>query len=221
MRDEHSKRASRSDVIDSTRNRILDAGLLLFNDEGIAKISLNRIAAELGISPGNLYYHFKTKERIADWLIRRFESRIEAVTATAGAITALDDLWLILHLAVETIQQYLFVYRDADYLVRTSPKIAQRIRRITAHTVASVELMCGSLARASVIRAAPEDVSNLAVQMVFTATCWHTFAKVWPVGNANADVAGRAAYHVLTLLTPYLADNARLYMSYLRSKYVS
>jgi AcrR family transcriptional regulator len=209
-------------IKDTTRNRILDAALSLFNDEGIAKITINRIAAELGMSSGNLYYHFKTKEQIADGLVRRLPKRIEAVTITAGQVIALDDLWLILHLLLEAIQEYRFVYRDVDFLVRESPRIAERIQRVTADVVTAVQQMCAGLAAAAVIRATSEEVNDLAVQMVFTATCWHTFARVWPTagGNGDADVAGRAAYHVLTLLTPYLAQDARLYMRYLRSKYV-
>jgi AcrR family transcriptional regulator len=205
---------------DSTRNRILAAGLLLFNDEGLAKITINRIAAELDISSGNLYYHFKNKEQIADWLIRRFEGRMADITKASGAVVALDDLWLILHLVLEAIQEYRFVYRDVDLLVRGSTRIAHRIQGITVQTVAAMQRMCLDLSKSSVIRATPDEVRDLAVQMVFTATCWHTFARVWPAGNANADVAGRAAYHVLTLLSPYLADDARLYLTYLRGKYL-
>lgn len=205
---------------DSTRNRILSASLELFNANGIAKTSINRIAAEVEISSGNLHYHFKTKESIADALLRRFQDRIEAITAPSATITALDDLWLIMHLTLETIEEYRFIYRDVDFLVRESPRIAQRLQRITVHCVGATQQMCTALAMASVIRARPEDIDDLAVQMVLTATCWYTFARLWQPGQADAQASGRAAYHVLTLLTPYLADNARLYMMYLRSKYL-
>jgi AcrR family transcriptional regulator len=204
----------------STRNRILDAALARFNAGGIVAVSINSIAAEVGISPGNLYYHFKTKEQIVDWLVKRFQNRIEAITNTTSAIIALDDIWLVVHLALETIQQYRFVYRDIDHLLRESPRIAQRIQKITVQGVAATRRMCHDLATASVIRAAPEDLDSLALQMVFTATCWSTFTGMLPGGDGPADLSGRTAYQVLTLLTPYLSDDARLYMTYLRSKYV-
>ena len=38
---------------------------------------------------------------------------------------------------------------------------------------------------------------------------------------ADSSDAGRAAYHVLTLLTPYMTEDSRQYMVYLRSKYRS
>jgi AcrR family transcriptional regulator len=204
----------------STRNRILSTSLQLFNENGIAKTSLNSVAAELGISAGNLHYHFKSKEQVADALLRRFQDRIETIVAPSASISALDDLWLLMHLALEAIEEYCFIYRDVDFLMRESPRVAQRLQHITVHCVAAAQHMCSALARAGVIRARPEEIQDLGLQMVLTATCWYTFARLCQAGRPETHTAGRAAYHVLTLLTPYLAENSRLYMTYLRGKYL-
>ena len=47
---------------EQTRGRILDAARRLFNERGTAAVSTNHIAAEAGLSPGNLYYHFADKQ---------------------------------------------------------------------------------------------------------------------------------------------------------------
>jgi AcrR family transcriptional regulator len=205
----------------STRNNILDMALWLFNEEGLAKSSTNRIAAELGISSGNLYYHFDSKEQIADWLTRRFEDRISAVTVASESVVALDDVWLALHLSFEIIHAYRFIYRDSDYLMRELPKAGRRVRHITAGSVQAMQRMCRRLADASVIRASPEDVNSLALQIVFTATCWLTFARFLPDGETRSQDAGRAAYQVLTLLAPYVDSQGRIYLTYLRNKYLN
>ncbi len=42
----------------STKQAILTTAIDLFNDKGTAAVSTNHIAEAMGISPGNLYYHF-------------------------------------------------------------------------------------------------------------------------------------------------------------------
>src|SRR5947208_1584832 len=70
-----------------TRDRILDASLVLFNQQGLAGVSTHRIAAELGISPGILHYHFRTKELIVSWLFRRFEERLAPCIDAHATVT--------------------------------------------------------------------------------------------------------------------------------------
>ena len=45
-----------------TRDRILECALQLFNHKGEPNVSTMEVANEMGISPGNLYYHFHGKE---------------------------------------------------------------------------------------------------------------------------------------------------------------
>jgi AcrR family transcriptional regulator len=48
----------------STRERILDVALELFNEQGYDKTSLREIADRLGVTKAALYYHFERKEDI-------------------------------------------------------------------------------------------------------------------------------------------------------------
>ena len=61
----------------------------------------------------------------------------------------------------------------------------------------------------------------LALQMVFTTTCWLSFSRLTPspVGKTFRDSA-MAAYYTLTLLSPYVTAESRSYLDYLRSKYL-
>jgi AcrR family transcriptional regulator len=205
----------------STRDRILETSLRLFNEEGVAQVSTHRIAAELGISPGNLHYHFKTKQQVVTWLFRRFEDRFgPCIDATATA-TALDDLWLSLHLTFEVITEYRFVYRDIDYLLTAFPELESRAQALTGRNLLAAQALCTTLAEAGVIDAGPEEIEILALQLVFTTTCWFSFKRLTPHFHRGRHAeAALAAFYALTLLSPYVVGEARDYLNYLRAKYI-
>ena len=208
----------------STRDRILETSLRLFNDEGVAAVSTHRIAAELGISPGNLHYlhyHFRTKALIVTWLFRRFEERFAPCIAANASVTALDDLWLSLHLTYEAIDEYRFIYRDIDYLLKEFPQLEARAQALTARNLVATKAMCAGLAEAGVISATPEDVEMLALQIVFSTTCWFSFKRLTPPQKAPAyGPSALAAYYTLTLLSPYVMGESKDYLNYLRAKYL-
>ena len=203
-----------------TRDRILETSLALFNEEGVARVSTNRIATELEISPGNLYYHFKSKEQIVDWLFRRFENRVAPLVDSTEVMQALDDWWLHVHLSLEAVYQYRFLFHDLDFLVREFPGVAVRARQLTLRSLRGTRRQCGELASAGVLQASDEDLEMLALHIVFTGTCWLTFANVLPDDAHGQPPSGLAAYQVFSLLGPYLAAEPRHYLDYLRSKYL-
>ena len=47
-----------------TRQKILDAALLLFTEKGYEKATMRQIAAQADMAPGSIYHHFPTKEHI-------------------------------------------------------------------------------------------------------------------------------------------------------------
>jgi len=55
----------------STRDQIVEKADLLFYQGGFEATSFADIAATLGISRGNFYYHFKTKDEILEAVITR------------------------------------------------------------------------------------------------------------------------------------------------------
>jgi len=63
-------------------------------------------------------------------------------------------------------------------------------------------------------------VEMLALQLVFTTTCWFSFKRLTPPTRRQHAEAALAAYYTLTILSPYVVGEARDYLNYLRAKYL-
>ena len=72
-----------------TAERILEVTLDLFNRFGEPNVSTTLISAELGISPGNLYYHYPAKDELINALFGRYENELAELLA-AGISRAAD-----------------------------------------------------------------------------------------------------------------------------------
>jgi AcrR family transcriptional regulator len=202
-----------------TRRRILDESLRLFNEEGEDAVTTAAIAQSLGMSPGNLYYHFRSKDQIVAELFGRLEARL-AIDPPAGgdAAQAIEDLWLYLHLMLEAIWDFRFFYRNLHAVARRDRRLAARFNRIASRKLAAIESLCESLAAQGALRAGREEIRALARNILLVATYWLDFQSLR--GDGRAADLGQGAYQVMALVAPYLVGDARAHLQRLGRTYV-
>ena len=92
--------------------------------------------------------------------------------------------------------------------------------RLTEALVGNMRRMFGDLAAAGVLQAQDDAIDTLALHVVLTITCWQSFARLVPAALDGRTDSNSAAYHILTVLTPYLEAPSRHYLAYLRHKYL-
>lgn len=101
-----------------TRARIVEEAKRLFNEAGYAQATTQALARRLGMSEGNLWYHFKTKAALLDAVRAEYadaiERRLELRPAPGGDVVA--DYARLLALFLAELRDYRCLYRDqADY----------------------------------------------------------------------------------------------------------
>jgi AcrR family transcriptional regulator len=206
-----------------TRERILDMSLAMFNAAGEPNVTTNHIADELGISPGNLYYHFRNKDDIVEQLFTRYETRIDdALLVPEERLPNLEDVWLQLHLVFECMWAYRFLYRDLVDILARNRKLKLRFARIMTRASASAAAMMHGLVRAGVMRASEAEIRGLAENVLLVATFWQSFSAVRS-GRSEAETLdlGRGIHQVMVLIAPFLRDEERQHLSTLAGAYSS
>ena len=207
-----------------TAERILEVTLDLFNRFGEPNVSTTLISAELGISPGNLYYHYPARDRLIDTLHDRYEMALDELLPAAQQVRNVEDAWLLLHMLFELIWQYRFLYRDLNDLLSRNRRLEKRFQAVLAHKSQAVRGVIDALAREGVMRIDGGDAAALSVAMVVLLTYWLSFEYVLDPRHAlepqrAAASMGRGAWHVLALLLPHLDPASRAHLRDLAAPY--
>jgi len=206
-----------------TRSRILETSLRLFNDFGEPNVTTTLIADEMNISPGNLYYHFRSKDEIVDTLFGEFEREVDGVLAAPTARTAnVEDVWLFLHVLFEAMWRYRFLYRDLNDLLSRNRLLEVHFKRLLDQKTKTAAALCDALAAAGEMRASRAEIAALAVNMVVVLTYWLSFEYVRDPRHPREDATlARGAYQVMALVAPFLAGHSRLLFERLAAAYVA
>lgn len=207
-----------------TAERILEVTLDLFNRFGEPNVSTTLISAEMGISPGNLYYHYPAKDELINALYDRYERALTELLNAADGVRDVEDAWLFFHMLFELIWQYRFLYRDLNDLLSKNRRLETHFQFVLKHKARAVQSVLGGLARGSGLQVGPDDAETVAASMVVVLTYWLSYEYVrdprHALEPAQAGAAlSRGAQHVLALLLPYLDAPSRAHLHQLASRY--
>lgn len=103
---------------DETKARILEVSQRLFNALGTGEVSTNHIASTAGMSPGNLYYHYRNKTEIIHGVVERLiEDMKKLWQVPEGATLQSGDLRNKLEGTLTLMWDYRFFCREMNVLL--------------------------------------------------------------------------------------------------------
>lgn len=207
-----------------TAERILEVTLELFNRFGEPNVSTTLISAELGISPGNLYYHYPAKDELINSLFDRYERALSELLNASDGVRNVEDAWFFMHTLFELIWQYRFLYRDLNDLLSKNRRLETHFQWVLKNKTRAVKTLLDGMSRSGAMAIDSREVDATATSMVVLLTYWLSFEYVRDPRNAlepeNAQSAlMRGGQHVLSLLVPYLESSQRSHLQALVTAY--
>lgn len=194
-----------------TAERIAVVSLALFNRFGEPNVSTTLISAELNISPGNLYYHFASKDALVNHLFDQYETAMLSLLDAAPDVHDVEDAWFFLHSLFEQVWNHRFLYRDLNNLLSGNRHLETHFQAVLARKTQAFRVLLESLAAAGLMRIDADSIETLSASMSVMVTYWLSYEYVrnprQALEPASAGLAlTRGAQHVLALLTPYMAN---------------
>jgi AcrR family transcriptional regulator len=155
----------------ATRRRILDHARQAFNERGIAAVGVRDLARELGLSPGNLSYHFPTKEALIAELVEEAHATNNAVAAPAGPLDFIQLDRIIRNIMQRDIDHRWFT-RDAAELMLSLPTLRRQHERMQRAREGRVDRLIDHLVEARMLDGERTDRALLRLQLLTQIFFW-------------------------------------------------
>ena len=193
-----------------TKTKILSQSLELFNDQGVTRTTLRKIALAMGISQGNLNYHFKTKQEIIETL---YYDLVQKMDAEIGAIDSNQPLLHVLYKSSERMMdlfyRYRFLLRDLYAIMKENEQLKNHYAQLQQARRDQFRAIFSGLIAQNMFReeAFDQEYDRLYERMAILGDNWINTQEL-----LNESIAQPVDYYhslLVEVIYPYLTESGR------------
>lgn len=189
------------------RERIVEAAIALMNAQG-GDIGTSQIATHLGISPGNLYYHFENREAIVREVLARLRAELaQTLALPEEGEVSVERLVGYYSNGAMVLWRYRFIVASALELIGRDPELQARYRAFSDEGMEAVRAIIQRVVRQQPgpLRAGPVDCRNLAENMWVLWNGWPRHAELYRVGvRVQPSAIAHGLEQIAMTLAPYV-----------------
>ena len=187
-----------------TKDKIIQAAIQLFNNQGVIQVSLRRIAAEVKISHSNLAYHYKSKNDIMLEIYRRMDEEMTNTVFPEGDLT-LEHYHQLLKRISDFQQRHAFFYTERLAIAREHPEVIEHYRKTVTQRSTEYEGLINHLIKKGLVK--PEEETGFYKSLFHSIWVMSTFwlqqkrilGEDHPLISSGSDIK-----HVWEILLPHL-----------------
>ena len=206
-----------------TKDRILQISLQLFNERGERSVTTNHIAAELGISPGNLYYHFRNKQEIIKELAQQDQAEtLEMLALPTDRPLNANDKIRYFQVLSNQLWAYRFIHRDVYHLVENNEDFRKVYPRFAGQVMQQGQKIYRAFVDAGLMKMTDSEIEALIINLWIVLTNWTNFLYMSGHISDNNRLEEKWVWQALRQMVflegPYLMGESRqTYEQLLRS----
>ena len=197
-----------------TKDRILHISLQLFNERGERSVTTNHIAAELGISPGNLYYHFRNKQEIIKELAQQYQSEtLEMLALPTDRPLNANDKISYFQVLSNQLWAYRFIHRDVYHLVENNEDFRKVYPRFAGQVMQQGQKIYRAFVDAGLMKMTDSEIEALIINLWIVLTNWTNFLYMSGHISDNNRLEEKWVWQALRQMVflegPYLMGESR------------
>jgi AcrR family transcriptional regulator len=194
-----------------TKNKILEASRLLFNQKSFSSVTIRMIAESLKMSSGNLNYHFKKREEILESLYFEMASEFDQRLLDFPEMEfSMNQLKIEIKLTMRKMIEYQFFWTDLYNIVNLNENIKTHFHETYNARYQSFMLLFEELAKSKIIKASivKWEFQNLSEQMIINNNTWLYCIALYG-GRIDESIIEKKANTTISILYPYLTKKGK------------
>jgi AcrR family transcriptional regulator len=192
----------------TTKARILEAARELFNKEGIDAITTRHVAARLGMSHGNLCYHYPRKELVIEKLYYELVQKLdEAIGQAPGGELDLGAVFALMRHTFEVQYHYRFILLHMVEIMRKIEGVGAHFRGLLVKRKAQFGFLIEALIRNGLLQPErfPGQYGHFITQFYIVGDFWISEAEILFEGP-EAEKIPYYTRLAQAMLVPYLTE---------------
>lgn len=190
-----------------TKVRILEIARTLFNERGFLNVTIRQIAEELGMSSGNLNYHYRKREDILEALyfemVEHFDARVAALPQQE---ISFEQIRTDIYSSMQLMLDYRFFWTDLYQLLQLRETIHSHFQEALNRRIKGYQFLFQALQGKGLMLPPnfAEEHELLGSQMIHFGNTWLYAAILYPNNKIDENYAKRQTDVLIMMLHPYL-----------------
>lgn len=188
----------------STKQKIINKAIELFNDKGFASVTLFEIAGALAMTRGNLTYHFRDKDLLLKAIADEFWAKVETEKKKTSLLPSFENMHNEVQLFYNIQRVYAFIF--LDYHVINHPAIRKQFKEMFQQRIKDMEATIAFSIAAGNMHPEPYEgiYHNLAFNTWMVSFFW---LNQWMIHGGDFDKYMEEGERKLwSLLLPHLTE---------------
>jgi len=205
-----------------TKGKVIQGSIELFNLHGERNVTTNHIAEHIGISPGNLYYHYRNKDDIIRSIYKLYERNLDQMFLPQDSNSSgMDEMMYYLDRVFYSMWEFRFFYANLPDILARDNDLHER------YLVAQKSLYQRIIATLTEIRDQDyitlddEMIEDLAHTLRLVVSFWVSYQHTQSLTKITQSTISKGVLKVLNIVKGYLTESGLAHINEIEKNYLA
>lgn len=204
-----------------TKDKIIQGSIELFNQQGERNVTTNHIAAHIGISPGNLYYHYNNKDDIIRSIYKLYEKNLDQMFQPQEQDSkGMDEMMFYLDRVFYSMWQFRFFYANLPDILARDDELHQRYLVAQKRLYKRIIAILHEVRAQGFITLDDAMVDDLAHTLKLVVTFWVSYQHTQTQQEITRATISKGVLKVIGIFKGYLTPVGLDYVVELEKDYI-